>query len=377
MRKFTVVFVIIILPPLLWAKVSGPCSNCHTMHNSQNNSPMVFGNSTEPNPMLLRGDCLGCHAQGGTEAVVSVGASQLPQVYHKAVEDLAGGNFAYITGLKQGRDGGSGDQYGHNVVNIPGIDIDSLTESFAPGAFPGNSHPGVVFKGNGLTCAGKHGCHGIRGNGLTPLQAIKGAHHKDISNLVNGTDVASSYRFLLNVKGYETSDWKNSSPSHHNEYYGLKTPYNDLNINCKCHSGSIGGYSVIPVPPNGTIGEFCATCHPTFHNAHYISRWPDVSSPWLRHPSDYAIPNKGEYADYNNGTLNYSTLAPVARTTWPISNISPSVTPGEDAVTCLSCHYAHAGPYPDMLRWDYSKCEAGKASPDECGCIICHTTKGN
>ena len=166
------------------------------------------------------------------------------------------------------------------------------------------------------------------------------------------------------------SDWRNSSPSHHNEYYALKTPYNDLNSGCRCHSGGL----MIPTPPDGTIGEFCATCHPTFHNADYVSNGT-ASSPWLRHPSDYALPNTGEYASYNNGTLTYSIIAPVARTNWPISGVSSSVTPGEDAVTCISCHYSHAGPYPDMLRWDYSKCNTGSFSPSECGCIVCHTSK--
>ncbi len=354
------------------ARVKGPCANCHTMHNSQNN--VIVGKSS-PQKALLKSDCLGCHASGGSEAIVILGGSSFPQVYHQAVEDLAGGNFAYITGLKTGGDGGSGDQYGHNVVTIPGISVDSITNSFAPGAFS-NGHPGRVFENAGITCAGAKGCHGIRGNGLSPMDAIRGAHHADAEGVANGSDVASSYRFLLGVKGYEVSDWKNSSPTHHNEYYGLKVPYDDLNMNCKCHSGSVGSYSMIPVPPDGTIGEFCATCHPNFHNAKGTADWPNVASPWLRHPSDYALPNRGEYANYNNGTLIYSTTAPVARTTWPITEISSSVTPGEDAVMCLSCHYAHAGPYPDMLKWDYSKCTSNSASPSECGCIICHSAKG-
>ncbi|QJA05750.1 hypothetical protein FVE67_02585 [Thermosulfurimonas marina] len=51
------------------------------------------------------------------------------------------------------------------------------------------------------------------------------------------------------------------------------------------------------------------------------------------------------------------------------------MTPGSDAVMCLSCHYAHAGPYPDMLRWDYRTCVAGGGENPKCGCFVCHTTK--
>ena len=352
-----------------FARVSGLCSNCHTMHNSQNGTAVTSYNGT----FLLRKDCIGCHAQGGSESIVVIGNSRFPQVYHQGSEDLAGGNFAYITGLKTGKDGGSGDQYGHNVINIPRIDVDSITNSMAPGSFT-NGHPGNVFEGKGLTCSGQHGCHGIRGGTSSIIEAIKGAHHNDVSGKTDGSDIPSSYRFLLNVKGFEVSDWKNSSPSHHNEYYGTKTPVYDLYDGCKCHTGSAGGYSMIPISVNGTIGGFCATCHPVFHNGKYTSNGT-VSSPWLRHPSDYAIPNSGEYANFNNGTLTYTTQVPVARTNWPINDVSSTVSPGEDAVTCLSCHYSHAGPYPDMLRWDYTKCQTGESSPQECGCLVCHTSK--
>ncbi len=37
------------------AKVSGICSNCHTMHNSQDGSPMTYDGSATPNGKLLRG----------------------------------------------------------------------------------------------------------------------------------------------------------------------------------------------------------------------------------------------------------------------------------------------------------------------------------
>ncbi|MBE9582492.1 MAG: hypothetical protein IMF18_12860, partial [Proteobacteria bacterium] len=56
----------------LQAEVSGPCVNCHTMHNSQGGLPMATYGDTSQNPegagsgpkaYLLRGTCFGCHAQ--------------------------------------------------------------------------------------------------------------------------------------------------------------------------------------------------------------------------------------------------------------------------------------------------------------------------
>ena len=104
-------------------------------------------------------------------------------------------------------------------------------------------------------------------------------------------------------------------------------------------------------------------------------------SPWLRHPTYIAIPNSGEYRLYNtqdNSTIGpFSNLAPVARDPNDIASMtgsSSTVTPGKDQVMCLSCHRAHGSPYPDMMRWDYSQCNAGSANSN-CGCFVCHTAK--
>ena len=85
------------------AKVTGPCANCHTMHNSQGGSPMAtYGPDGKPwktdetQPALLRATCLGCHGMGTGNKIENIGGSEIPQVYHTDTEDLAGGNFKYI-----------------------------------------------------------------------------------------------------------------------------------------------------------------------------------------------------------------------------------------------------------------------------------------
>ncbi len=87
----------------VWAKVSGPCANCHTMHNSQQGS-MVNENDPGPSSQkLLNTDCVGCHtATDGTTWKNSIDA---PIVYNTSEpqygadagdgkkQGLAGGNF--------------------------------------------------------------------------------------------------------------------------------------------------------------------------------------------------------------------------------------------------------------------------------------------
>ncbi|RLD97852.1 MAG: hypothetical protein DRI91_04390, partial [Aquificota bacterium] len=56
----TVVVFLLFLTGISMAKVTGVCSNCHTMHNSQGGSVMAFDGSG-PYRALTRGDCIGCH----------------------------------------------------------------------------------------------------------------------------------------------------------------------------------------------------------------------------------------------------------------------------------------------------------------------------
>ncbi|MEW5744203.1 MAG: cytochrome c3 family protein [Nitrospirota bacterium] len=347
-----------------YPKVTGPCANCHTMHNSQNGAAMAtYGASGQPwtgvGPYggLTRGTCLGCHGIG-TAKIVTIGGSNIPQVWHNdASADLAGGNFAYITG---GKGSGASDAKGHNVIELGNID-DILT--IPPGRNPGHS-----LSNTNLSCSGTFGCHGIR-YGTAPA-GLKGAHHSntDDGSLTIADSVANSYRFLWGVKGYEnngTYKWQNKDAANHNEYFGATAPLmNDAQCS-DCHNGPHGP-GALKLKPQSSMSAFCATCHPNFHNLSGIGG--NASSPFTRHPTDVILPNAGEYAAYTA----YSVDAPIARTTVPGAP-SPVVNPGSDVVMCLSCHAAHATNYPDMLRWNYSTMNAGGGGSG--GCFTCHTQK--
>ncbi len=360
------------------AVITGVCSSCHTMHNSQNGAPMTFDLSSNPVEGLTRGDCLGCHAQNSAQARLNLGADLLPQVMHTASTDLAGGNFAYITGDKGS---GASDTKGHNIAALTGED--SIL-SAPPGGIVQSFHDsGGNVNTSNLSCSGANGCHGVRlsgGRNDSPLNGITGAHHKNVDGQLDTADsMGTSYRFLFGVKGLESSDWEhNATASSHNEYFALSTPGR---LGCgrgatSCHIGPVGDNVV---PPDGTMSQFCATCHGNFHTLETGDSegiGEEATSPFIRHPTDLTLPASGEYAFYNpnNGNL-YSLEAPVARTGGVPETSSETVTPGSDAVMCLSCHRAHATDYPDMLRWDYDQMIAGGGGNDGTGCFVCHTAK--
>ena len=413
----------------------GDCYDCHTMHNSENGVPVAIVNGTvseKPTQNLLRLDCIACHAAdptGGSKLLTLPGGSVVPQVAHGGgSDDLAAGNFTF----------GIGDSNKvHNVVDLfagqwdhnAGDPSDTATFGAPPGKAPGVEYHGYsrsVFTTNistpfdQFTCAGARGCHGTRSqllsgetidNGTdniftnvvrrTGIAALSGAHHnsydgaKDATNYPadetayhDGQRVADGYRFIVGLKGYgnETTRWENVSSAEHNEYYGGAVGLPAMASECdNCHiQGHAGGTnpysafnSTIRVPDNSITG-FCTSCHGKFHSSgngqDYVEN--GVSGAFLRHPSDYVIPNTGEYAAYTT----YDLTAPVARPSLYTAS-SSTVTPGADMVMCLSCHKAHGTPYDYKLRFDYKAMTAGayadiSSAVANGGCLACHTTKG-
>ncbi len=281
-----ILFVLsLLLPSPLLAKITGVCSNCHTMHNSQNGSSMNFDGSTTPNEVLLRATCLGCHSEANGTSWKN-GVSGAPIVLntveptYNTAKGLAGGNFFYVSTTV--------DNTGHNVLsNLDG----TLGDTPPGGSFPS----GGTYSGQ-LRCAGTRGCHGHNAgqSGDTAVDnqtmAIKGAHHGNDTPPLGGslTNVADNYRFLLGIKGKEDADWEEDVVNtSHNEYQGATI-----------------------FTTNTTISYLCGECHGNsggsgFHNSTGVGS----ASPWLRHPTDALLKSTGEYANYTS----YSMVAPVAR----------------------------------------------------------------
>ena len=134
--------------------ISGSCSDCHTMHNSQNGSAVV---SAGPYRALIRGDCVICHSDSGSpKAPTVVSISSEPTYTFGAQDDVtAGGNFYWV--IQSG-----GDAKGHNVNGTGATLPDSNIGSFIPPGYATNY--GTYGRSHSwdkaLTCAGTYGCHG-------------------------------------------------------------------------------------------------------------------------------------------------------------------------------------------------------------------------
>jgi predicted CXXCH cytochrome family protein len=364
---FLIFPVLLLAHGLTYAAVSGPCVNCHTMHNSQDGSPIAHAGanvgwgvggltgtvSAEPLAQLLVSDCVGCHTSTTTSTIVNYGGSTIPIVYNTVVpsDPLAGGNFYWVA---QG--GAANDAKGHNVYGITGSDA-NLTE--APGRNTGamcsnNCHdtlaapPAPGLTDGNMNRGGCRGCH------------IYTAHHDDTRLWYrflkgHGNWTATSINdpdYVLKTTSNEDPDWEQETTGDHNKYKGVQAAYNSDGTGLRTQK---------------SISAFCSGCHARFHNTADINSGGSYTNPWLRHPTDIALPNADEYAGYDP-VSNYSAEAPVAWTNpEDTSNRSTAV------VMCLSCHRVHGSDQPDLLRWDYSTMEPGSALTN--GCFTCHTTK--
>lgn len=423
------------LPVAANAKIVGQCSDCHTMHNSEEGAPVARNyavdptgatKSATPNAVLLKYDCLSCHAmmRSNANTETMAGGSVIPQVYFTATaglnDELAGGDFAWVAGtagadLQAGETGALNDwnRKGHNAAGLVSPD-DKLTGppgfSMGPLDYTASS-TSTLGHSMVVGCAGYNGCHGVRFNSMDTgtvdangnpilvqrqgIAALVGSHHQDQSgSLSTATDVWNSYRFLTGTKGYESPDWKDLNASDHNEYYGQ----NDADTTQAAYYSSVGESNFVTnetgqtgcnrchvgdphteasttttsvVNRTGTITNFCETCHSEFHS----SSTNTGETAFLRHPSDYIIPDSGEYA----AITGYTNTAPIARTfvaTGPQADDATTMA-GQNVVMCLSCHVAHGSPYDHMLRFDYLQIKAGAGTMVNTGCFHCHTAKVN
>ncbi|OHE60767.1 MAG: hypothetical protein A2Z47_08005 [Thermodesulfovibrio sp. RBG_19FT_COMBO_42_12] len=350
----SMLFALCFLSEVVDARVKGKCKDCHSMHYSYEGGEMTYGDIAGPFPALTEGGCLGCHGQTpyGTENIITIGKARVPQVLHNMENgDLAAGNFYYVAD-------------GYNPVyskghNLKGISLQEDPPMDVPPAFmrsviiPGGLGPADWPGQQQLTCAGTWGCHGDR-TIEDPCKAIYGAHHTDDS-VIDGSTAGRSYRFLYGITGKEHRDWEYlATINNHNGYKGDMT-----------HSSM------------DTISYLCGECHAKFHPHSNLGGIREVgqayNSMWFRHPADIAFSAihvnfaGSEYQGY----VRYSLEAPVA---YSRPTGGEEVVDMDSIVMCLSCHRAHASPYPDILRWDYNNMFVRNGLPGA-GCLTCHTSK--
>lgn len=351
--------------------ISGPCSDCHTMHNSQNGSVI----DTTPNDQLLNDDCIGCHSATTNVLITADNAPVVLRIGVVPAAINAGGDFYWVNN--------GTDSMGHNVQQAPSNQTDGDLTGDPPGWQQNYSDSfGTIeskdlsigggsadWANSNLTCAGSYGCHGAQDT-ASNLGGIQGAHHGNTQGTstvaTDANTIGNSFRFLSKVKGLEDGDWEgaSSSATDHNEYLGEI-------INSGRQWDSSGNVGTFASP---TISMFCAKCHGQFHAA--IDADNTGTQPWRRHPTDIALSNGPEASLYNTSTGStlgvYNPDVPVGRTSIPTSS-SSSITVATDSVICLSCHRAHGSAYPDLLRFNYDTMIAGSSNTG--GCFVCHVNK--
>jgi hypothetical protein len=349
-----------------WARsvdMKKPCVDCHTMHNSQNGlTPEVSspsrraGGSGALQPALLNTSCYGCHS----DAISHV---DTPVVLHFTLptygltgteaghNTLAGGDFHWVSV--------AADLKGHNVDGF------STQSSRRPPGWSGD--PFVI-----LTCAGTTGCHGYL-NRTGEISAMYQTHHavepQPDPRVRDGNTLASSFRWLNGVAGYEDPDYELTvSSGVHNQYIGMDR---------------IADSDSSPK----TISHLCANCHGDFHFGPLASGVTGdpatfAGDPWIRHPVDYDMGGLGgEFLGYGApavGAYNVATPLGSKYTGSPLE-LAPKATvtlasSADDAIiVCVSCHRAHGSPYDYSLRWNYKDWPGGVDAYNGCG--DCHTAK--
>ncbi len=357
------IFTVILFSQPCYSKITGKvCSDCHTMHYSQNNSVLSSWSGSGPNKALLTNTCIGCHTGSPPSASPSipyVNYSSSPTYnFDGSKNTLAGGNFYWVS------DSGLGSyKTGHNVYGISAADTTLTPPGFTTSY---SDKSGNVLGNNGawdkqLRCAGAYGCHGKHDGsiGTDETSAVLGAHHSDDS-VIDGSTVGKSYRFLLGIKGSEDNDWEFSvSSSDHNGYYAVDR-------------------ATASFPDKSSINYLCAECHGNFHSSTGIG---GTSSPWLRHPTDYDLNNVSskEYGNYPNPSIftsvasagDYFPDVPVGNNGGTVKS-SVLQASGDAVVLCVSCHRAHGSPYKFILRWDYLN---WPGTGIKNGCSACHSAK--
>ncbi len=304
-----------------YADVSGPCSNCHTMHNSQGAAVMATDTTYGQGAYgaLTKNTCLGCHTTTLLDPLDGNGYPYV-QLGSGASNWLAGGYFT---------DGGlNHDDNSHTLTS---------TDTPAGYAF-GGTFPEYSGGIDGLSCAGSAGCHGVQ-DIADQASAISGGHH--------GNNATLGYRMLCvgidKVDGIGASDYEEA----------LNLLPDDLDPHNLYNAGTTAA--------NATISELCGKCHGDFHGTANTKDGSD----WIRHPTDELIP-----ADWEIQTdiVNYNAQDWKFNPAGTVNMAAPAT--GNLYVTCISCHRAHGSEYNDLLRFDYGAQSAGGA--ETTGCLGCH-----
>ncbi len=368
------------------------CGNCHTMHNSQGNTAL----EGDPSLVLLRASvssraeihnlCLQCHGSNGAQNTVDFdgNGNAAPKVYING----AAGKGNNTTGFDFFKIGAGGDFSAELTWNGTGNATDTASTGYGHSLGitsakpPGNkSVPGAQLTStNGyFTCTN---CHDPHGTVSTTSTVNK---FRNLRTQPTGAGATGAVQLHDNTVGYKAGIAGDLSGSNSSSGATLIWAVAESSIqgSATADTGNTNVYAYSS--SSDMISNWCARCHNQWHET--IQTANKSGDDWLRHPVDNVLvdgtPNSGggvaivDLSNYTTTLIQGGTALPVASLNTATNPVYYYTDSGNDKVFCLSCHFAHAGPYLDGLRWDYlasvgSGSQQGNPVPSDTGCQQCH-----
>lgn len=383
------------------------CGQCHTMHNSQGN--LDLGGATGGSIMMLRSNissrteiskfCLQCHGVGGSHATINFQphGEQAPKVY--------GGNQINWDQTKEfGRIGAGGDFF---MELTSGFDLSAdgsvnalgygHSVGLADAVPPGNENGATVD----LTCTVCHDHHGtstppgtnvMRPNIFRNLRIMHAPPGSDCLLCHGAVDDFRGSGFLANMRS-----WVGGITGKYGEAGSNYVPEVENGVaiwpiykgdpTIAANNNVYDGFEepTVAFTYGKGMSGWCARCHQVWHEDRSNSNI--MGEDWTRHPVNKII-NDNEVAGSGVDTIDWANYLSI-----PNGFKVPTAYTGDQAdidnrfyfadeegqyeVFCLSCHFAHGGPYRDGLRWNYLSMvgpgtQEGNPLPSNIGCQQCH-----
>lgn len=292
------------------------CSQCHTMHNSQNGAPMRYDNDPTPANYLLRHSsvsslCLYCHDGG----IVNAPDVFSPIATSYAPDEFSGGGFF-------ARPVGVANPTGHDLglgVSVPLSNLSSMT----------------------LNCTTCHDPHGTR----------------NYRNLRSSPSGRTNVPIVMN------------NPSQ---------PTDDVFVNVRPDGSNPGaGYRRSNTGYKAKMAAWCAECHDSLASnsigtspAHFMRHPSNVA---LNASGYHTAPtNWTGGTSQGFGAITGDSTAGIPRTRFQgptATNFTESTTvAASNEVFCPSCHLAHGSNYKGGLLWPFKEGGADMMAP----CQQCH-----
>ena len=383
------------------------CGQCHTMHNSQGGQGL--GGASGGSLLLLNANvnsraeisrfCLQCHGIGGSMAgnTFQPHGQPAPKVYggnrinwdqSKDFSRIgAGGDFFMeLTSTFDLSAAGSNNAlgYGHSL---------GLVNAYPPGNLNGATVD--------LTCTVCHDPHGTDTDPGTDVMKPNVYRNLRVMYAPAGVDcflcheAPNDFRssgFLRNMKswvggitGRYGDAGANYTPEFENGVAIWPVYRGDPTI--PANNNVYDGYPEVTatVAVGKGMSAWCARCHQVWHENRNLAN--AQGEDWTRHPVNKAIVDAEvsgagvdtiDFAHYSSIPDGFKVPAAYAGDPANIGNATYyNRTDGEYEVFCLSCHFAHAGPYRDGLRWNYlssvsAGAQVGNPVPTNIGCQQCH-----